>query len=139
MRNPFRRRRRLSGAEADWDEQEHIPIDDDYVAIPVEQLPTEAVERLGDVTLYDMGEEGTGVFVNIDAVEAEINTLWTTDYLLEHGEPSEEEIDATYSAAYNNRDHWVKGGIDEIRAGDDETRYSCMRVNLTTGRIGEDA
>jgi hypothetical protein len=54
MRNPFRRRRKLPGATAEWNEAQHVPLGEDYVATPEDQLPPELAERLVGVTLYDL-------------------------------------------------------------------------------------
>jgi hypothetical protein len=158
MRNPFRRRRRLPGAEADRDEDAHVAVGDDNVAIPAEQLPPEAVERLAGVKLYDLSQftgearaslppdhrTGSGVCVNLDAVYAEIER-----WLRERAEsaqsarselepPADSEMDSAIEAAFNNTDNWMAGGVegmgDEPAAGEGD-RYAVYRVNLTTGRI----
>jgi hypothetical protein len=147
MRNPFRRRRKLHGATGEWNEAEHVPIGDEYVAIPTEQLPAEAVERLRGVKLYqvpDQGGHGHAILVNVDAVEAEVDE-WIDNWSRESAEralagedppdePDESEMRAVMEAAFNNPDHWVRGEVDEM--AEPGTRYSMMRIDLLTGRIG---
>ncbi len=144
MRNPFRRRRKLPGAKDEWNEGEHVPLGDDHVAIPADRLSSEAVERLSGVMLYDLSkfspeavelpledQTGQGVFVNVDAVYAEVDEWLNEKRRLGHGFPPEDEMDAAIEAAFNDTNHWVRGGINDM--GD--ARYSVCRVNLATGRI----
>jgi hypothetical protein len=79
MRNPFKRQRRLPGADAVWNEAEHVAVGDHYVAIPSDQLSpearergmtVEAVERLAEVELYEFGDSGPCVLVNMTATQA---------------------------------------------------------------------
>jgi hypothetical protein len=126
MRIPFRRRKgTVPGAKADWDESEHVSVGDDYVAIPLEELPQEAVERLEGVTLHSPpdGSEGKAVLVNIDAVQAEIDA-WLEAQVSQGRQPTEDEARAASYAALNNTDYWLKGGVDAMKAEDPDTRWS---------------
>ena len=146
MRNPFRRKQKLPGAESAWDEGQHIRVDDDYVAVPEDQLPADYVERLEGVKLYELPDgEGLGVFVNVDAVEAETEA-WVANYdfgpdlgkRLLRGEtppgPTDAEMRQATEDAYNNPANWMRDGIESM--ADDDARYALFPVDLTTGRIG---
>ena len=137
MRNPFRRRRRVPCAEAEWDESEHIDIGDDHMATPAEQLPAEAMARLERVMTFSTRDEpdSTCVLVNIDAVQAELDE-WLEAQLSARYEPSERELKAANYEVFDNLDHWVTSQ-EEVDPDDDETQYSVFRVNVVTGRIGE--
>lgn len=134
MRNPFRRRRRkLPGAKSEWNEAEHIPLGDSYVAVPEDQLPAQTIERLAGVQLYKLDKmspdaEGLGVFINVDAVNAEVEAKFD-GYV---GIPNDDEMEVVVEAAFNNPANWAKGGIDSM--GDD-AQYALFRVDPVTGQI----
>lgn|SRR6185295_4304118 len=163
MRNPLRRAT-AAGTEREWHEFMAIP-GDRITEIARQRL---AAERLAGLTLYVVndGAEGEtrGVFVNVDAVEAEIDERTTKlheelaaaaierhgvgdwddpDYRARLEAAADEDMQSPdfqarlqqiTEAAFNNTDHWVKGGFDNLP--DNDVTYSLYRVNLATGRIG---
>jgi hypothetical protein len=164
MRNLFQRRAQAPSAEREWH---------GFMAIPGDRI-TElarqrlAAERLAGLTLYvvDDGSDGEAraVFVNVDAVEAEIDQRkarlheelaaaaierhglgdWDDPEYRARLEAAADEdmqspgvqarLQEITEAAFNNTDHWAKGGFDNLP--DNDTRYSLFRVNPATGRIG---
>jgi hypothetical protein len=153
MRNPFRRKRKSRGAKGEWDESEHIKVGD-YVGIPADQLPPDvaARARLAGIEVRDVDGEPcvavnmTQVFKDVEqaaydvgeVVEAKIDHE-TQDFDISSSPGfSEAQVVWAFYRAVNDTDNWVDvENLPPASGGEEEPLYSFMRIDLTTGFIGE--
>jgi hypothetical protein len=132
MRNPFRRRRRIPGAAADWDESKHVPLGDDQVLVPADQVNPEAVERLSGVHIGHGPDGSPCVLVDVLAAKAEAQALaLRASRDLGRFLSAKEEQGYAFQAL-NNQEHWL---FESDMDTDDETEYTLLKINLMSGRI----
>jgi hypothetical protein len=153
MRNPFRRKRSLRGAKGEWDASERI-LGRGYVAIPADRLPPDVVARArrAGIKVCDVDGEPC-VAVNMtqvckdveqaaddvgEVVEVKIDRE-TQDFDISSSPGfSQAQVVWAFYRAVNDADNWVD--LEDAPAtsgGEEEPLYSFMRIDLTTGFIGE--
>jgi hypothetical protein len=130
MRNPFKRRQKLKGAAADWDESAHVDLGD-YVGIPEDQMPAEWLERMRGVRVFEDEEGRYLVGVNITRARAEVATrvqMMPVDAMEALGET---ESTAMTKEAVSNSENWMHD--DEEADPNDEIVF--FEIDLGTAQL----
>lgn len=139
MRNPFKRRNRLKGATADWDESRQVDLGE-YVAIPRDQMPAEWLARLEGVQIFEYGE-GNCVLVNVGAARADVVRQFEA-MAAEVDGLDEREFRAMTLAALDDPTYWVREeDLERDEEDDPEAEYSFFEIDMATAHVkfGEEA